>query len=511
MFRCRIAQFIIFAISFLFLAVFAPASGVLAAGLDNFQVVYDAAAFPGPTSPAVSIDESPANLPWQWQALTPAYSYSFPLANQYDPSRPMTIRVSYDQPNNYYKQIFSYDSASQAWRPLETKDDPLARVASATTTAAADKLILLANPDTLTVGVASWYKYRGGLFAASPDFKKGSVLRVYNLDNGKAVDVTVNDWGPDRAKHPDRVIDLDKVAFQAIASTSSGLIRVRVEPRRALVLETTQKAAPTAAAAKVQTAAPSISAASAVILSEKDGEILWGKNATTTAPLASLTKLVAAKVFLDTKPNLKQVVTYKTQDQKYNYQYCKPGESAELKLKNGEKVTIENLIYSALVGSANNAVESLVRVSGLSRPAFIKKMNEAAKKLGATSTSFVEPTGLSPDNVSSPYDYAIISKAVLADPYLKKVTTTKKYQFKTIDTKKPHTIKNTSKLVRDGTYPITGSKTGYLIEAGHCLMTRVTTTKGNLIVVNFGSTNTSNNLTDNEQLIRFGQRLLGAK
>jgi D-alanyl-D-alanine endopeptidase (penicillin-binding protein 7) len=138
-------------------------------------------------------------------------------------------------------------------------------------------------------------------------------------------------------------------------------------------------------------------------------------------------------------------------------------------------------------------------------------MNATVKKWGAKQTSFVEPTGLSPQNVSSPYDYAIITKAVFTDSYLKKVTTTKTYQFKTINTKKLHTIKNTDKLVRDGTYPLAGSKTGYLVEAGHCLMTRVVTPKGNLIVVNFGSSSASNNLADNEQLIRYGQRLIGAK
>ena len=504
-------QFVTTLGSFLFLALMLNPLTAHGADINNFQVIYQPNAFPSATSPNTVVDTAPANLPWQWQALTPAYNYSFTGANLYDPSRPMSIKINYDQTNNYYKQIFSYDSASQTWRPLLTTDWPLEKYVTATTTAAANRVILLANPDTLTVGTASWYKYKGGMFAASPDFAKGSVIRVYNLANNKFVDVTINDWGPDRTKYPNRVIDLDKVAFQAIASTGDGLIKVRIEPQKATVLQTTQVPAPAPTQTVVQGAAPNLTADSAVIVSEKDGKVLWGKNATTTAPLASLTKLVALKVFLDTKPNLKKVVTYKTQDEKYNYEYCNPGEAAQLKLKAGDTVTVENLIYSALVGSANNAVESLVRVSGLTRSEFIKKMNAVVKKWGAKQTSFVEPTGLSPDNVSSPYDYAIITKAVFADAYLKKVTTTKSYQFKTINTKIVHTIKNTDKLVRDGTYALAGSKTGYLIEAGHCLMTRVVTPKGNLIVVNFGSSSASNNLADNEQLIRYGHRLIGAK
>ena len=473
--------------------------------LNDFQLSYAAEAFGATTNLSVNFNNTPPNLPWQWQALTPSYEYSFTNAAYYDPSRPMSIKISYNKTNNYYKQIFSYDAASNTWRPLPTKDNPAGNYVTATTTATADHLVLLTNPDTLVVGRASWYKYKGGLFAASPDFAKGSKLRVYNLANNKFVDVTVNDWGPDRAKYPDRAIDLDQEAFKKIALASDGVINVRVEPLTATILQTTTKT-PT-----VQNAEPTITAKSAVIMSEKDGTILWGKNATSTSPLASLTKLVAVRVFLDTKPDLKKVVTYKIQDENYNYEYCRPGESAKLSIKAGEKLTVENLIYAALVGSANNAVESLVRVSGLTRADFVKKMNSSVKKWGATSTTFIEPTGLSPDNVSSPADYAIITKAVFTNSLMKKVTTTKKYTFKMVGTKKYHTIKNTDQLVRDGTYPIIGSKTGYLVEAGHCLMTRVQTPKGNLIVVNFGSKSTADNTADNEQLIRYGERLLGVK
>ena len=220
--------------------------------------------------------------------------------------------------------------------------------------------------------------------------------------------------------------------------------------------------------------------------------------------MASLTKLVALRVFLDRKPSLNQVVTYKVQDEKYNYLYVNPWESAKLTVKDGETLTIGDLVYSALVGSANNAVESLVRVSGLSLPEFIKKMNEVVKAWGASSTKFIEPTGLSPQNVSSPLDYAIIMKEVFTSPLISKISTTARYTFKTINTKKAHTLNNTSKLVKAADYPIIGSKTWFLNEAGNCLMTRVASPQGNLIVVNFGSTSAAASFADNEQLIRYG-------
>jgi hypothetical protein len=342
------------------------------------------------------------NIPWEWEALSPIFSYSFSNPEKYDPARPMTIKITYSQTNNYFKQIFIIDEISGIWQPLLTKDFPDKKYVTATLTSTSGRLMVLTNPDILTIGVASWYKYKNGNFAASPDFKKGSILRVTNLANGKYVDVTINDYGPERAKHPDRVVDLDKVAFQKIASTKDGLIKIKIEPLKVIT--------PTINKSQLQLSSePTISASSAVIMLENEGRILWGKNEKSVSPLASLTKLVAARVFLDLKPSLNQVITYKVQDENYNNQYCKPWESAKLTVKDGETMTIEDLLYSALVGSANNAVESLVRVSGLSRPNFITKMNETVKSWGATSTSFVEPTGLSPQNVSSPFDYAIIT------------------------------------------------------------------------------------------------------
>jgi D-alanyl-D-alanine endopeptidase (penicillin-binding protein 7) len=475
-----------------------------AAAPAGLEINYPATAFTSSVTLNVNPSKTTENIPWEWQALTPAYDYFFATAGFYDPSWPLTIKISYAAKNNNFKQIFSYDSAAKIWRPLLTVDHPTEKYVSATTDSTSGKLIVLANFDILTVGTASWYKFKNGLFAASPDFVKGTVLRVHNLANGKSVDVTINDFGPERAKHPDRVIDLDYVAFKKIASPGAGLINVKIEPLKIIVPALKQSL-------PQSNADLNLTASSAVIMLEKDGSILWSKNAEKSSPLASLTKLVAMKVFLDTKPTLNKVVSYKTQDEKYNYAYCKPWESARLKVKEGETMTIENLLYSALVGSANNAVETLVRVSGLKRNDFIALMNKTVKNWGATSTNFIEPTGLSPDNVSSPFDYAIITKEVFTNPLLKKISTAARYTFKTVNTKQSHTLTNTNQLLKSNTYPIIGSKTGYLEEAGYCLMTRVQSPQGTLISVNFGSPSKAASFLDNEQMIRYGLRLLKNK
>ncbi len=487
----------------LLLLLLIPAS-VNSGTITDLKIIYDRQAFTS-TSAKLNIALSEkTNLPWEWEALSPAYQYSFSNFGFYDPSRLLEIKIYYPNSNNNYKQIFLYDAFAKIWRPLETTDNPGERYVTAKTNSTSGRVIVLSNPNFMTVGTASWYAFKGGDFAASPDFAKGSILRVHNLDNNKFVDVTINDWGPERDKHPDRVIDLDKVAFAKISSTSLGLARVKVEPIKIVVSEIV-------ANTPQISDEPNVTASSAIIISEEDSQILWSKNANTVSPLASLTKLVAVKVFLDTRPTFNQVVTYKYQDEKYNHEYCKPWESSRLLIKEGETLTIEDLVYSSLVGSANNTVETLVRVSGLSRAEFIQKMNDTVRGWGTNSTHFVEPTGLSPDNMSSPLDYAIITKEVFSNPLIKKISSTYRYEFYTVNTKKYHRLTNTNKLLKSNKYPIIGSKTGYLDEAGYCLMTRIKTDQGNLIVVNLGSKSKAENFLDNEQLIRYGQKIIKTK
>ena len=484
----------------------------------NLEIVYEAEAFTAPINLRVAAISDRSYLPLAWQTLTPVHNYAFEGDGFYDPSRPMTVKMSYGEENNDLKQIFAFDWASRRWLPLPTTDHPEERYASTISKSTHDRLVLMSKPGIMTVGRASWYKYKNGDFAASPDFPKGSVLRVYNLANGQFVDVTVNDFGPERDIHPDRAIDLDYVAFSKLASPSVGLIKVKIEPLKIVgsLAGTVQAALPSNPVAPALSSPPLISAAGAAIVKADDGRLLWGKNESTVAPLASLTKLVAAKVFLDTKPDLNQVVAYSDQDEKYNHAHVNPWESARLRVKDGDTLTIENLLYSTLVGSANNTAESLVRVSGLSRSEFIARMNKMVKDWGALNTKFIEPSGLAPENVSSPLDYAIIAKEVSADPLLAKISTTARYTFETLNAKSKHTLTNTNRLLTSPAdflpgddYQITASKTGYLDEAGYCLMTQSSTPAGGIIVINFGSTSRTQSFNDHVALLKYGQKILG--
>ncbi|MDD4333087.1 MAG: RlpA-like double-psi beta-barrel domain-containing protein [Patescibacteria group bacterium] len=452
-------------------------------------------------------------IPWQYNKLSNIYQYDFRNSKSFDAKELLTIKISYDISSEIYKQIFFYNKVNNSWVALPSTDDPINKIVTAVTHLPFSRVAILGNPDVLTVGQASWYSYKKGDFVASPDFPKGSKLRVYNLDYKKDsklkpyVDVVVNDYGPDRSVHPGRVVDLDKVAFKKIAKTGQGLINVRVEP-----LLAKNESAGKVLGAKIVSALeqPEISAKSAILIDENTGEVIYEKNSDQVLPIASLSKMVAIKTFLDLKMNnTDEVVSYSVADEEKNYQYCKKNESARVKLKDGDIVTVKDLIFSSLVGSANNAVETLVRYSGLTREDFIKKMNENVSSWGAIKTNFVEPTGLSEKNVSSARDYAIITKEVLKNKIIAEACVTPVYEFVTQNTKEKHRLLNTNTLVRNGAgLKIDGSKTGYLDEAGYCLMSRAKTATSKLISVVLGANTKNKVFTEVENLLKYGSKQL---
>lgn len=402
-----------------------------------------------------------------------------------------------------YKQIYFFDKNS-GWRPLVTNENFAKGVVSTKLTMPFMRLGVFENPQMLVKGNASWYRYKNGNYAASPDFPAGTRLRVINQANNKFVDVTVNDFGPDRTKHPDRVVDLDAVAFARLAPLGQGTVSVVVE--KLTGSETTMAKTP---ASPSTTANNEITAHAALVFNSLDQKVLWSKNPDDVIPLASLTKLVAVKTFLDTKPNLEKVVSYSVQDEKYNALYVNPTESARLKLQDRDQVKVKDLVFASLVGSTNNTVESLVRVSGMTRENFIKKMNQNVKGWGATHTQFVEPSGLSVHNVTTAAEYAIIARRVFLDDFIAQATVRPSYTVTTLNTHKSFTFKNTNLLARDKDSSLLGSKTGYLVEAGYCLATKWPTTKDkNIIIVLFGAPTRQASVDDTKKLVTLAEKAI---
>lgn len=460
------------------------------------------------TSIVTEIVEEESNLPWRLKKITPVYQFDFSDSSSYNNHHPFYIQIAYDSDSRNYKQVFFYDKGQQRWRVLPTTDYPDGKFVRSLIHLPFARLAIFENEDIMTSGDASWYAYKGGNFAASPDFPKGSKVRVSNLDNNKFVDVVINDYGPDRSLFPDRVIDLDKLAFQSISSLGAGIISVKVDPIYIASDGEYEISGVKKDSAQIE---PEISAKSAIIVSKKDGKKIWAKNEKQVLPLASLTKIVAMKIFLDQEIDMEKVVAYTKQDELYNNQYCNPWESARVRLFEGETVTVKDLFYSALVGSANNAVESLVRISGLSRDKFVKKMNNYVVDLGAKSTHFIEPTGLSPENITTAEEYALISRNVLENELIGEATTLSRYEFSTINTVDDHTIKSTNPLIKNPNYlnsfdfiKLAGAKTGYLHEAGHCLMVDIDNGYNDFIAIVMNSESGTDRIADIKNLIRYG-------
>ncbi len=204
-----------------------------------------------------------------------------------------------------------------------------------------------------------------------------------------------------------------------------------------------------------------VDATSAVVIDKKDGLVMYEKNADEKRAIASITKLMTALVFLDHNPGWDTVYEIKPEDRV---------EGGIIYLYNGDKVTVKDLFYTSLVGSANTATQALISSTGMSQKEFVKKMNEKAKELGLVNTFFEDPTGLSDNNISTAREVAIFAMEALGQKDIRQATLKTKYEFTTSGGKKK-IIESTDYLLENlppNGIRIIGGKTGYTVAAGFC-------------------------------------------
>ncbi len=162
-----------------------------------------------------------------WDYASPLFYFQV-IGEDVQITKPLVIDIKFDFGDSR-KEIFAWNNAEKKWEVSPSVSLYQTGVVR-TSTKQKELLVAVLTNGIMEKGKASWYAYKGGLFAASPDYPKGTKLKVTNLANGKSVIVTINDYGPDRSIHPDRVIDLDKVAFAKISSLYLGLTDVVVDP-----------------------------------------------------------------------------------------------------------------------------------------------------------------------------------------------------------------------------------------------------------------------------------------
>lgn len=201
---------------------------------DNFKV----GIFPEVLTEATDIVFKEFTMPEKFLPLPNAskkkiisHIFEFDIKNPaaFNSQKPLIIEIKYPENSVNLKKINFWDKGKGEWRELPSKNIVDKNVIRAPLHLPYARLAVFEDPNIMEVGTASWYTYKFCDCAASPDWPIGTRLKVTDLEDLDFVVVTVNDYGPDRSIHPDRVIDLDVVAFKKIAPKWLGLIKVKVE------------------------------------------------------------------------------------------------------------------------------------------------------------------------------------------------------------------------------------------------------------------------------------------
>ena len=240
-------------------------------------------------------------------------------------------------------------------------------------------------------------------------------------------------------------------------------------------------------------AEPNVSGVAGILIDAETGKVLWQLNESERRAPASITKLITALLAVE-KGNLSDeiVISEEAVDTIGSIVY----------LRAGETQTLENLLYATMLNSGNDAARAIAEHIGGTIENFITMMNQKAKEIGAHSTNFVNPNGLSEENhYTTAYDIALITKAAAANQTLRKIIGTQTRKWEGMDWQSQ--LSNLNELLwnYEG---IVGGKTGYTSDSGHCL-TAVAKRDGlELISVILGCTSRQAMWKDSTTILNYG-------
>jgi D-alanyl-D-alanine endopeptidase (penicillin-binding protein 7) len=203
--------------------------------------------------------------------------------------------------------------------------------------------------------------------------------------------------------------------------------------------------------------------ASALVIDAQDGKAVYAKAADEVTPIASLTKLMTAMVVLDAGQPPEEVLSIDMDD----FDYLKGSHS---RLRMGASLTRDEMLRLALMSSENRAASALARGYPGGTLAFVAAMNEKAMSLGMTRTHYDDPTGLSPRNVSTANDLAKLVRAAAEYPLIREYSTTPAHYVEVQPTGQTLGFNNSNALVKNSAWDIQLQKTGYIREAGRCVV-----------------------------------------
>lgn len=234
--------------------------------------------------------------------------------------------------------------------------------------------------------------------------------------------------------------------------------------------------------------------ASALVIDQSNGQPLVEKQPDAVVPIASISKLMTAMVVLDAKLDLQEVIAIGDED-------VDGLKGTRSRLPVGTTMTRETAMLLALMSSENRAAHALGRHYPGGLAAFVQAMNKKAQALGMYNSRFEEPTGLSSNNVSTAHDLARMVAAAARYPEIRQYSTTAEAKVELNG--RVRDFGNTNALVRSDNWEIGVSKTGYISEAGRCLVMQARVADKPVVIVLLDSVGKMTRVGDAQRIKRW--------
>ena len=232
---------------------------------------------------------------------------------------------------------------------------------------------------------------------------------------------------------------------------------------------------------------PQLKSSSVLVFDQSDATVLYSRHSDVAAPIASITKLMTALVVLDAKQPLDQRITITRAETELH-------KDRGSRLTVGTELSRGDLMHLALMSSENRAAHALAVNYPGGVPAMVKAMNVKAAALGMITARFVDPTGLSSDNVASPEDLSKLVVAASHSAHIREYSTDDRFRVRVHN--RLIEFRNTDNLVANPAWNIIVQKTGYIAEAGKCLVMEAVIEGRNIVIVLLDSTGRRTRVAD---------------
>jgi len=246
---------------------------------------------------------------------------------------------------------------------------------------------------------------------------------------------------------------------------------------------------------------PALRSTAALVVDETHDSVLYARRADVPAPIASITKLMTALVIADAGLPLDEPIELTTEDRIV-------GKGSHSRLLLGTTLTRGDLIHLALMSSENRAAHALGRNYPGGLPAFVAAMNAKAHALGMSNAHFVDPAGLSSDNVASAEDLSKLVMAASRNATIREYSTDRGYMVPV--GRRKLEFRNTNALVSNPSWNIVVQKTGYISEAGRCLVMQTVIQDRTVVIVLLNSVGKNTRVADAVRIRRWMEAKLNA-